>query len=173
MKKDLEMRRPSGSRRMYEPRVIGDIINEMLLSNEPLANAFRNWIAEREKTRAAEEQANSGLLFRDLFPNTEPCIDLKLLTRRQGRLEVGTILPGIITRDGEEHYTFRETQPSTAGKRNPRVFEGKCITVTRRDDGTLRPNFRPLTMGADFNPATYATNVANELLWALTSLLGK
>ena len=158
---------------MYEPRVIGDIINEMLLSNEPLANAFRNWIAEREKTRAAEEQANSGLLFRDLFPNTEPCIDLKLLTRKQGRLEVGTILPGIITRDGEEHYTFRETQPSTAGKRNPRVFEGKCITVTRRDDGTLRPNFRPLTMGADFNPATYATNVANELLWALTSLLGK
>lgn len=173
MYKDLNERRPSGSRRMYEPRVIGDIINEMLLSNEPLANAFRNWIAEREKTRAAEEQANSGLLFRDLFPNTEPCIDLKLLTRKQGRLEVGTILPGVITRDGEEHYTFRETQPSTAGKRNQQVFYGKFITITRRDDGTLRPNFKPVKMKEGFSASSYATGVANELLWALTSLLGK
>ena len=77
----------------------------------------------------------------------------------------------MLKRDEECHYTFTET--ANTDKRNPRVFEGKCITVTRRDDGTLRPNFRPVTMGADFNAATYATDVANEILWALTSLLGK
>lgn len=173
MKKDLEMRRPSGSRRMYEPRVIGDIINEMLLSNEPLANAFRNWLAEREKTRAAEEQSKVNRLFVDIYPNTEPCIDLKLLTQQPGRMDVGAILRGILTRDGEEHYTFRETQPSTAGKRNQQVFYGKFITITRRDDGTLRPNFKPVKMEEGFSASSYATGVANELLWALTSLLGK
>lgn len=173
MKKDLEMRRPSGSRRMYEPRVIGDIINEMLLSNEPLANAFRNWLAEREKTRAAEEQSKVNRLFVDIYPNTEPCIDLKLLTQQPGRMDVGAILRGILTRDGEEHYTFRETQPSTAGKRNQQVFYGKFITITRRDDGTLRPNFKPVKMKEGFSASSYATGVANELLWALTSLLGK
>ena len=29
-------------------------------------------------------------------------------------------------------------------KRNPRVFNGEYITVTRRDDGSLRPNFKPI-----------------------------
>lgn len=159
---------------MYEPRVIGDIINEMLLSNEPLANAFCNWIAEREKTKSAEEKANSGLLFREFFPNTEPCIDLKLITRKQGRLEEGITLPGVITRDGEFHFTFKEvTSIFALVKRNPQVFCGDFITVTRRDDGTLRLNFRPKTMGPDFNAASYATDVANEILWALTGLLGK
>lgn len=173
MTKDLNKRRPLGSRRLSEPRVIGDIINEMLLSNEPLAEALIDWIAEREKTRAAEERSKVSRLLVDIYPNTELCVDLKLLTRQQGRLEVGMTLPGIITRDGDENFTFLETQPPTTGKRNPHVFEGNYITVTRRDDGTLRLNFRPKTMGPDFNAASYATDVANEILWALTGLLGK
>lgn len=58
-------------------------------------------------------------------------------------------------------------------KRNPRVFDGHHITVTQRDDGSLRPNFKPLAMGPGFDIAAYATAVANELLWALTSLIEK
>jgi hypothetical protein len=124
----------------------------------------------------SEEQYDprkAGEILRELFPNTEPCVDVKFLTLKNGRLEVGTTLHGIITRDGEEHFTFRETQPSTAGKRNPREFNGKYITITRRDDGTLHPNFKALKNDKGFDVARYATGVANELLWALTSLLGK
>lgn len=124
----------------------------------------------------SEEQyghRKAGEILKDLFPNTEPCVDVKFLTLKQGRLEVGTTLPGIITRDGEDHFTFRETQPSTAGKRNPHVFVGKFITITRRDDGTLRLNFRPVDMKHDFCPSDYASHVANELFWALSSLLEK
>ncbi len=128
-------------------------------------------------TRVGSEEQygprKSGEILKDLFPNTEPCVDLKLLTRQPGRMDVGAILRGILTRYGEEHYTFRETQPSTAGKRNQQVFYGKFITITRRDDGTLRPNFKPLKMEKGFSASSYATGVANELLWALTSLLGK
>lgn len=128
-------------------------------------------------TRVGSEEQygprKAGEILKDLFPNTEPCIDLKLLTRERGRLNIGASLGGIITRDGEKHYTFRETQPSTAGKRNQQVFYGKFITITRRDDGTLRPNFKPMKMEEGFSANSYATGVANELLWALTSLLGK
>ena len=103
--------------------------------------------------------------------NTDLCVDVKFRLRHDRIAVIGKNYPGVLRRDEECHYTFTET--ANADKRNPRVFEGKCITVTRRDDGTLRLNFRPVTMGADFNAATYATDVANEILWALTSLLGK
>ena len=127
----------------------------------------------KEMTKVLICNITTDRLVADIHPHTELCVDLKLLTREPGRLNIGATLGGIITRDGEEHYTFRETQPSTAGKRNQQVFYGKFITITRRDDGTLRPNFKPVKKEEDFSASSYATGVANELLWALTSLLGK
>ena len=56
-------------------------------------------------------------------------------------------------------------------KRNPRVFNGEYITVTRRDDGSLRPNFKPIKTGRDFGVVRYAMAVSNELLWALDGLV--
>lgn len=53
-------------------------------------------------------------LFRDLFPNTELGVDLKLLTRKPGRLPVGGMTMGIITRDDEDHFTFTEAEVSKA-----------------------------------------------------------
>ena len=43
---------------------------------------------------------SSNKLGRELFPNTELGIDLKLMTRKPGRLAVGEYLDGTITRDG-------------------------------------------------------------------------
>ena len=111
--------------------------------------------------------------------NTELCIDLKTKLQSDkimltGKHYQGTLLRDI-SQDGSfgDHFTFTENKSSSQSKRNPRVFNGKFITVTRSSDGNLRPNFKPLKLGPDFNAATYATNVANELLWALTGLLGK
>lgn len=73
-------------------------------------------------------------------------------------------------RDGNVYIT-QLAHPSV--KRNHREFDGRYITVTRRDDGSLRPNFKPVVMGPDFNIAAYASEVANELLWALSSLVAK
>ena len=80
---------------------------------------------------------------------------------------------GVLRRDSEAvideflcrdaHYTFVETLPQTE-KRNPQVFVGKYITITRRDDGSYRPNFRPVDVVAGFNIGRYAAGVANELL---------
>ena len=46
-------------------------------------------------------------------------------------------------------------------------------SLTRRDDGTLRMNFRPVKMDADFSIERYAIGVSNELLWALEGLVGE
>ena len=111
-------------------------------------------------------------------PNTHLSVDLKTLLRSDSKMKAGKNYQGILRRDEvceefryEEHFTFIETVPQTAGKRNPHVFDGKYITVTRRDDGSLRPNFKPMKIGADFSVEKYASGVANELLWALEGLV--
>jgi hypothetical protein len=43
--------------------------------------------------------------------------------------------------------------------------------VTRRPDGTVRLNFKPLKIGADFNLERYALGVYNELCIALGGLV--
>ena len=103
--------------------------------------------------------------------NTDLCIDVKTILRSDRVTKIGKSYPGVLTRDTDDHYTFIETIQACVEKRNPQVYVGKYITLTRRDDGTYRPNFRPMKVGADFSVARYAACVANELLWALEGLV--
>ena len=102
--------------------------------------------------------------------NTELCIDLKTILRSDRRAKNNKDYTGVLTHDGREHFTFIETQPTTA-KRNPQLFKGKYITITRWADGSLHPNFRP--MPADTSVEHYAFNVYRELLGALKGLVEK
>ena len=93
-------------------------------------------------------------------------------------LKAGKDYHGVLRRDvtcEEFHYnevmTFVETTNQKRVKRNPHIYEGEHITVTRRDDGTYHPNFRPIHTGPGFSVAQYATDVANELMWALEGLV--
>ena len=56
-------------------------------------------------------------------------------------------------------------------RRNPRVFSGRYITLTRREDGSLRANFRPLKIDKDFSVERFALGVYNELCVALGGLV--
>ena len=98
--------------------------------------------------------------------------------RSDSRMKAGKDYHGVLRRDvtcEEFHYnevmTFVETTNQKRVKRNPHIYEGEHITVTRRDDGTYHPNFRPIHTGPGFSVAQYATDVANELLWALEGLV--
>ena len=106
-----------------------------------------------------------------LYPHTELNVDLKLLTHQRGRMPVGANLNGCIRRDGEEHYTFTEAQFGSAARRNPHVFEGRHITITRRSDGSLHPNFKEMHIGAGFRIDSYALAVMNELRYGLKGLV--
>ena len=114
--------------------------------------------------------------------NTDLGCDVKTILRSDRTMKTGKDYPGVLRRDSEgvidefrcrdPHYTFVETLPWST-KRNPRVFRGKYISITRRDDGSLRPNFRPMKVDKDFSVERYASGVANELMWALEGLVEK
>ena len=162
MKKVLNVNYEAGSRESNEPRLLGSIVEEMLHGKSPLAKGYRQYIASLENEEAEEQGWHS---------NTELCIDLKTILRSDRKAKNNKDYQGVLTRDGEEHFSFVETQPTSA-KRNPRLFRGKYITITRWADGSLHPNFRPMpNVGAGFRVEHYAFEVYRELFRALKGLV--
>ena len=115
-----------------------------------------------------------------MFKNTDYGCDVKTILRNDRTMRRGKDYQGVLRLDHDAsideflardaHYTFIETEPWTA-KRNPRVYKGKYITITRRPDGSLKPNFRPLP--ANMSVERYAFQVYCELHGALTGLVEK
>ena len=98
--------------------------------------------------------------------NTDLGCDLKTILSSDTSMQTGKEYQGVLRRDNDtivDEYICK--------KRNPRVFNGEYITVTRRDDGSLRPNFKPIKTGRGFDVVRYAMAVSNELLWALDGLV--
>ena len=112
--------------------------------------------------------------------NTDLAVDLKTILHSDTYMKTGKEYQGVLRRDQDAsiedfrcrdaHYTFVETLPWTT-KRNPHVFRGRYISITRRDDGTLRPNFRP--MPTDMSVDHYTFMVYCELHKALEGLIEK
>ena len=105
-------------------------------------------------------------------PNTELCIDLKTILRSDRRANLKKDYMGVLTRDGEHHYSFIESVfKSSACHRNVHLFVGKHITLTCSPDGMLRLNFKNLVVDEDFSVERYAFGVYNELCMALGGLI--
>ena len=114
--------------------------------------------------------------------NTDLGCDVKTILHSDRKMKVGKDYQGVLKLDQEgtideflsrdPHYTFIETLPWSM-KRNPRVFNGKHISVTRQDDGTYRLNFKPLKTGEGFNLEHYALGVYNEICIAIGGLIEK
>ena len=114
--------------------------------------------------------------------NTELSVNLKTKLRTDRTMQTGRDYLGVLRRDAEgeiddylfrdPHFTFIEALPWTL-KRNPCVYRGRLITVTRRDDGSLRLNFKPLRLNDGFTVDGYALEVAGEIREALKGLVGE
>ena len=114
--------------------------------------------------------------------NTDLGCDIKTILHSDRKMKAGKGYQGVLKLDQEgtideflsrdPHYTFIETLPWSM-KRNPRVFNGKHISVTRQDDGTYRLNFKPLKTGEGFNLEHYALGVYNEICIAIGGLIEK
>ena len=100
--------------------------------------------------------------------NTHLGVNVKTVLNNDRVMKTGKSYQGVLKRD--EHFTFVETLPWSM-KRNPRVYNGRYISVTRQDNGDLRPNFKPMKMGDDFTLERYALGVYNELCMALGGLV--
>ena len=163
----------AGSKGINEPRLLGSIVEEMLHGNSPLAKGYRQYIASQENGEADNQGWHA---------NTELGCDVKTLLRCDKRMQKDKEYLGILRLDSEAeiddylyrdaHMTFIETVRPMAGKRNPHVYVGKYITITRRDDGSLRPNFKPMPqLGTKMSPEYYAFEVYRELRQALKGLV--
>ena len=107
--------------------------------------------------------------------------ELKTTLRTNVRMKTGKEYRGVLRRDSEAiideflcrdaHYSFVETLAPAACRRNPRLFDGQHITLTRRDDGYLRLNFKPLKMEPGFTVDGFALAVCNEIRQALKGLV--
>ena len=111
--------------------------------------------------------------------NMELCIDLKTKLQNDVLMKPGKDYLGILRREipsvefgyDDGRYSFIETIRKTAGRRNPHIFDGQYITVTRRDDGSIRLNFKNLEISTGFKVDRYALGVYNELCMALEDLI--
>ena len=142
-----------------------EVLEVYFQSNEPLAVAFRNW---RAKNRTAKtEERLSPCLFSEVFPHTEPCVDLKLITCSPGRMPIGEFLDGFLTRDGEYHYSFVQNDPAkhrcATRRRNPHVYRGRYINVKRKEDGTMYPTFNLPRYTESFSFQDFCRRAAEEL----------
>lgn len=110
---------------------------------------------------------SSSKAEKGFYPNTELGIDLKLINRKPGRLGIGEYLDGVITHDGEVHFTFvqndSEKKKDKVVQRNPHVYEGTYINVNRKKDGTLYPTFNRPQFSERFTFQDFCQGAANEL----------
>jgi len=158
MKKTFSSR--AGSEAQYGPRLAGAVLHDYLEnSDDALAVAYR------EHTTDADEEDDR--LFRGYYPDTHLCVDLKVITRKPGRMHVGEYINCLLTRDGEDHFEAVETaseKKQTAEQRNPIVYLGTCINLHRKADGTIYPTFNRPAFTADFTFADFCREAAEELL---------
>jgi len=173
MKKVLKSNFGTGSRESNEPRLLGSIVSEMLHGNSPLAIGYRQYIASQENEEDEEHSWHT---------NTDLGCNVKTLLRSDKRAKAGKSYPGVLRLDSEAevdeflcrdpHYTFTETVPQTAGKRNPHVFNGLYVSITRKDDGSYRPNLKQMPeLGAKLSVDNYAFEVYRELRQGLKGLV--
>lgn len=145
---------------------MNDIINDLLHGQAPFARARRHRTGRAWTENMRTESAGAVRAWTGFYPNTELGVDLKLVTQKQGPMELGEYLDGMITRDGDDHFTFVEndTERGKATRRNPSIYMGQWINVKRRADGTVYPTFkRTKGIGAG-KLGDYAVNTTCELL---------
>lgn len=147
---------------------MNEIINDLLNGQTPFARARRHrsgraWTGQAGAgsacsgcTRSGQdgtgsagagstwaESAGAGRAWTGLYPNTELDVDLKLVTQEQGPMELGEYLDGMITRDGEDHFTFVEnaTEQRKAERRNPSIYMANGSTSSAEPTArSIRPS---------------------------------
>lgn len=113
--------------------------------------------------------------------STELGCDVKTILSSDDRMKTGKDYLGVLRRDSDgvvdeflcrdPHYTFTEMLPTATAKRNPRLFDGQYITITRRENGSLHPNFKHIDIGKGFSVDGFAIAVMGELRQALKGLV--
>ena len=166
MKKNNSFR--AGSEAQYGPRLAGALLHNYLEnSDDDLAIAYREHAADAASAAADEDAGEEdSCLFGDFFPDTHLGVDLKVISRTPGRMHVGANINCMLTRDGEDHFTAMETaseMKQAAERRNPIVYQGTCINVHRKADGSIYPTFNRPEFNTRYTFQDFCCEAAEEL----------
>lgn len=149
----------ASSEQQYEPRIFKEIMNEVILNSEM---PFYSELRQRQATA---------------YPNTEPGVDLKLMTRQPGRIPIGEARNGILMRDGDDHFCFVEKtasrETSEQRKRKEPLFSGTCINVRIWDDGSMHVAIKRPQCNSRLDLAKFCIKAADELTTVAEVCLGE
>lgn len=99
---------------------------------------------------------------------TYPQIDLNCVFQQVDNIAKGQCLNGIISRQGNGIFRFEEAIRKGRSPHNPKLFEGKHISMVRRKNGKYQFYMKSLTDG--FNRKDFPLAVFTEITAALKIL---
>ena len=106
--------------------------------------------------------------------NTLLCMDITTWLFEDAMPQINKLYPGMLRVINEDEVEFVETNTlTTRVKRNPQVFNGRYITVTQWDDGSLHPHLKQVRITPGFNLHNYILGIGRELRLALKGLVKK
>ena len=107
----------------------------------------------------------AGVARIKMVKNTNLCVDLKTVMQKDALLVEGQCYNGILTRDSDTHYRFEETIRKGRRPRNPKLFDGKHISMVRKANGQYQIHMK--TMKSNIDRKNYAFEVYCEIFSAL------
>ena len=100
-----------------------------------------------------------------MVKNTNLCVDLKTVMQKDPLLVEGQCYNGILTRDSDTHYRFEETIRKGRRPRNPKLFDGKHISMVRTSNGRYQIHMK--AMGEKLDRENFAFEIYREVVSAL------
>ncbi len=94
------------------------------------------------------------------------CIDLKTVMLKDALPQKGKCYTGVLSRIDEEHYRFEESIRRTRAARNPKLYDGDYISMTRRTNGKYQLYLKAMEP-TTIDPTKYAFDVYGEIIAAL------
>ena len=100
--------------------------------------------------------------------NVNLCVDLKTVMQKDALLIEGQCYIGVLTRDGEEHYTFEESCQRKGCPRNPKLFDGNYLSLVHMQNGKYQIHMKTIDASHVADRNQLAFNVYSELLTAFS-----
>ena len=102
--------------------------------------------------------------------NTNLCVDLKTVMQNDTLLVEGQCYTGVLTRDSKDHFLFEEAVRKGRAPRNPKLFDGKFISMVRMQNGRYQCHLKTFYPSKDLDRKELAFKVYSELLNAFSIL---
>ena len=148
-----------------EPRIPGGILQRMAQEDTPFGRLLRS-LPPYYGDFGGEPTAHSPQLTAHGSPL--PGIDLWTRLRADPQPRLGKPYHGRLVVRDTDYALFTEDPPAKPQRRNPRIFDGRYVTLTRREgDGHLRLNFKELPFPPGLDDEAYAHGVGQEVKEAL------